>query len=396
MSLPLLGTFDLAIAGAGPAGSALGLQLARQGARVALFDPASFPRDKLCGEYLSPESVPVLDRLGLAGVLAAASPQEVRQLWITTPRGRSVTARADAHHPPGIGLSRSVLDDLLVRAARAVGAHVFERTRVSAPLLRDGRVAGLVVRHPALGLATVEARVTVAACGRSSVLVRQTGRTRVRDRLRGRYFGLKRHLSIPGADDDGTVGLHVVPGGYGGLCGVGGGLTNFCALLPESSVRSCRGDLDRVAREVLGRNPVLDRLLASSVPAGPWKTVAGVRVEVSTPRVPGILYAGDAQGTVDPLAGQGMTMALTGAELLAPFVAQSLTAGPGADTALQLAVQAAWHDRFDHRVRLCALLHHALIHPSFIDLASHTLGTLAPRLLRACYRQTRGPVWMAG
>ena len=193
----------------------------------------------------------------------------------------------------------------------------------------------------------------------------------------------------------GAVGLHLVPGGYGGTCRIDGGLTNFCALLPEAAVRRHRGNLDKVVRQCLGRNPALAQLVEASVAVGDWKTVAGVRVEVSTPRLPGIFYAGDCQGTVDPLGGQGMTMALQGAEILAPIVEQALASGPDAASALQRAAQAGWHRRFDRRVRLCRLLHHVLVNPVLIDAAA-SLGALAPRLLNACFRQTRDPERVTG
>jgi len=388
------GTFDVAIAGAGLAGAALALRLARGGARVALLDAVPFPRDKLCGEYLSPESWSVLDRMDLADEVARSGYHPIRRVRITTPRGRVVEAEvAGGDSLPGIGLSRSVLDDLIVHRARAAGAEVFERARAGGPIIADGRVVGLSARHSTLGAFEVRASVTIAANGRFSTLVRQTGRTQARNRFRTRYFALKRHLTLADGDatePPGTVGLHLVPGAYGGTCRIEGGLTNFCALLPESVVRRHRGNLDRVVDDCLGRNPALAHLTGSALPVGDWKTVAGVRVEVSTPRLPGIFYAGDCQGTVDPLGGQGMTMALLGAEILAPLVERALISGPEALLALQRAALAEWHHRFDRRVRLCRLLHHALVNPVLIDAAA-SLGALAPRLLNACYRQTRDP-----
>jgi flavin-dependent dehydrogenase len=148
-----------------------------------------------------------------------------------------------------------------------------------------------------------------------------------------------------------------------------------------------RGDLDRVADNWFDRNPALARLWSASRPAGPWKAVAGVRVETSTPRLPGILYAGDCQGTIDPLGGQGMTMALLGAELLAPIVTRALVHG-GVDAALQRAYASAWHRRFDRRIALCRLFHQAFVNPSWVDVAG-TFRTLAPRVLAACFDQTR-------
>ena len=156
-------------------------------------------------------------------------------------------------------MRRSVLDDLLVRRARAAGVDVVERARVSGPIIVNGRVAGQSARHSNLGAFEVLATITIAANGRVSTLVRQTGRTRVRNRFRARYFGLKRHLTVARRADAteaaGTVGLHRVPGAYGGTCRIEGGLTNFCALLPESAVRRHRGNLQAVVRDGLGRNP---------------------------------------------------------------------------------------------------------------------------------------------
>jgi len=388
------GTFEVAIAGAGLAGASLALRLARRGVKVALLDPGRFPREKVCGEFLSPECWGVLARLGLAEDVTRSGYHPIRRVRLSTPGGREVTAGvAGPDGLPGIGLSRSFLDDLIVRRAREAGAEVFQATRVGGAISEDGRVVGIHARGAETGPSEVRAALTVAADGRHSALVKQTGRTRGRSWSRPRLFGLKRHFAAgnPGASEEaGTVGLHLIPGGYGGTCRIEGGSLNLCALLPESALRGLRGDLDRVAAECLGRNPVLRRLLESGDPIGQWKTVAGVRVQVSTPGLPGILYAGDGQGTVDPLGGQGMTMALLGAELLAPFAVRALASTGGAGARLQAEYQAVWRRRFDRRVTLCRAFHHLLVHPAIIDLASG-LGPVASRFLAACFHQTRDP-----
>ena len=84
-----------------------------------------------------------------------------------------------------------------------------------------------------------------------------------------------------------------------------------------------------------------------------------------------------------------MTMALLGAEVLAPFVARALAAG-SVDRSLRDAYDAAWHRRFDRRIDLCRLFHHVLVNPYLIDLGS-TFPALASRLLTFCFHQTRDP-----
>lgn len=391
MSLPRGLTVDVAIAGAGLAGGSLALALARRGVSVALIDPGTFPRDKLCGEFLSPESWGVLDRLALTDGIHRAGYHAIRAIRVTTPGGRSIEAQlVEPDAPPGLGLSRSTLDDLIVQQARDAGVQVLESTRASGPLIEEGRVAGLVVRLPPFDESTIRARVTIAADGRHSGLVRQTGATVARQGHRPRLLGMKRHYRLdpdhPSSEAQGTVGLHVVRGGYCGTCRVEGGLTNLCALVPVSTVRPYHGDLDLAAREVLGQNPAASRILADGVAVGEWKAVSDVRVEASTPRLPGILYAGDCQGTVDPLGGQGMTMALLGAESLIPFVLRAL--GSTVTRAIQAEWRAAWDRRFRRRVRFCRAFHQILVRPELLEFAS-SLGPAASRLLAASFRWTR-------
>ncbi|MEJ7637165.1 MAG: NAD(P)/FAD-dependent oxidoreductase [Singulisphaera sp.] len=284
---PLSHPFDVVIAGAGLAGGSLAVRLAKAGARVALVDPGRFPREKLCGEFLSPEAWGALDRLGLSEAVERSGYHAIRRIRLSTPRGRVL--EGDFTGPdgrPGIGLSRSTLDDLLVRQARAAGVEVIEEARVSGPIVCGGRVAGVTARRSAEGTFEVRATVTVAASGRHSGLVSRTGTTRARSWRRPRLFGLKRHLTVAdpdAAEPGGTVGLHLLPGGYVGTCRVEAPLTNVCALLPESSLRGHRGDLDRLAGDLFGGNPRLARLWEAGTPASPWKTVAGVRVEASAP-----------------------------------------------------------------------------------------------------------------
>jgi flavin-dependent dehydrogenase len=386
--------FDVVIAGAGLAGASLACWVARSGARVALVDPGRFPRDKLCGEFLSPECWVVLTRMGLDGGVERAGYHAIRRVRVSTPSGRVIDAEfAGPDERPGIGLSRTELDHQIVEQARAEGVLTFEGVRVGRLLVEEGRVVGFEGSRPGESPLTFRATVTVAANGRHSALVRASGTTRVRrPGLRPPLVGMKRHLSVSGTEaiePDGTVGLHLIPGGYGGTCRVESSLTNLCALLPEAEIKRHRGDLDRVATAVLGQNPRLAKLWEASEPQGEWKTVAGVRVEISTPNLPGILYAGDCQGTVDPLGGQGMTMALLGAELLAPHVLASIQAN-GVSSFAQRQALAAWRDRFDRRIQLCRMFHHLLVRPGWVDLAART-GSLAPWILATGFGLTRDP-----
>ncbi len=388
-----IGPFDVVIAGAGLAGASLALSLAKAGVHVAILDPGRFPRDKLCGEFLSPEAWLVLDRLGLVEAVARSDYHPIRRVRISTPRGTLLEASIlGTDGQPGIGLGRFAFDAMLLQHAEDAGATALQGTQVGPPLIEHGRVVGVDARDQLRGPIRVRAAVTIAADGRHSSLVQRTGRLRRRTSHGTSHFGLKRHLRVgdsAAADPPETVGLHSVAGGYVGTCRVDQGLTNLCGLLPTASLKPHRGSLDGLADATFRRNPCLARLWDASTPAGPWKTVANVEIVAATPRLPGILYAGDARGTVDPLGGQGMTMALLGAEVLAPFVLKALRPGAHFEP-LARDYQGAWDQRFSRRIRLCRAFHHVLTRPRLLDLAS-ALGPLAPSILAACYHATRDP-----
>src|SRR5207253_11206963 len=136
-------------------------------------------------EFLSPEGWQALDRLGLAGMLAGSGYHIIHRVRLSTPRGRVVDAEFTGPGGlPGIGLSRSVLDALIVRHARAAGAEAFDATRVGGPIVQGARVVGLTARHATEGPIEIRAEITVAADGRHSGPVHRTGTTRVRSWLR--------------------------------------------------------------------------------------------------------------------------------------------------------------------------------------------------------------------
>ncbi|HEY4574553.1 MAG TPA: FAD-dependent monooxygenase, partial [Thermoanaerobaculia bacterium] len=114
------------VAGAGPAGSAVATLLARAGHRVRLVDRAAFPRDKACSEYMSPEAVRILDRLGVVADLEAAGAVPNRGTVVTAARGARLEGRFDrAGYRPfratGLSVARRLLDHRLALAAQGAG-----------------------------------------------------------------------------------------------------------------------------------------------------------------------------------------------------------------------------------------------------------------------------------
>jgi 2-polyprenyl-6-methoxyphenol hydroxylase-like FAD-dependent oxidoreductase len=150
---PEIARADVLVVGAGPAGSATALLLAGFGHSVVMVDRASFPRDKACSEYMSPEAVRILDRLGVVVALEQAGAVPLAGSSVTAADGARLQGRfALAGHrpfrPTGLSVSRRILDHRLLESARAAGVRVLERTTVETLLHDAGGIAGALVRLP--------------------------------------------------------------------------------------------------------------------------------------------------------------------------------------------------------------------------------------------------------
>jgi 2-polyprenyl-6-methoxyphenol hydroxylase-like FAD-dependent oxidoreductase len=171
--------YDVAIVGAGPAGSACAIHLARAGYQVALLDKASFPRHKACAEYLSPAAEPLLQRLGVEGFFDGIYPNKLRGFRITAPNGKtfqgdfSTTRNAEGKNlfESGLAISRYHLDATLIANARRVGVDVHENWRLST-LQRQN---GLYQLHPVDAHESISAPLLIAADGLHSTVAHRLG-----------------------------------------------------------------------------------------------------------------------------------------------------------------------------------------------------------------------------
>ncbi len=133
-------TYDVAIAGAGPAGTSAAIELATQGASVLLVEQKRFPRAKLCGEFISPECLPHFERLRVADQMISAGATTLTQTVFYSRKGRSVNVPSEWFGANGqaLGLSRAEMDQKLLERAKDAGAHVLEGTQASDLILDRG------------------------------------------------------------------------------------------------------------------------------------------------------------------------------------------------------------------------------------------------------------------
>lgn len=283
--------YDIAVIGAGPAGSAAAITAARAGGRVVLLDKETFPLHKVCGEFVSFESTQILQSL-TCDVYDAEQIQRVRLF-----RGHSVYE--GRLRVPSLSISRYDLDAMLVDAARKAGAEVRTGCRVLAVAPQDDWFT------IASAQGEFHARNVVNASGRWSELRED------RSLPDERWIGIKQHFaeSNPSASTD----LHFFDGGYCGVQPIASDRVNVSALVKAQAARTMSDVVTR-SRALMQRSQrwtaVTDPITTAPIVFGPPQPVTR-----------GMANVGDAAAFIDPFLGDGIAIALqTGALAARCFV----------------------------------------------------------------------------
>ena len=368
---------DVAIIGGGPAGAAAAIFLARLGCRVVLFERNRLGEPKLCGEFLSPEAMPVLEALGVASRLARHSPPSVTEVRITTPSGRSWCAPLPA---AGLGVSRSVLDAELLDSAAAGGVEV--RRASSVHRIRggdglDGEIEGVGPEGPFRAIA----RAVLLATGKASPLIPGG------DGSPG-WRAFQAHFK--GSAVAPRVELHAFHDGYLGLIDVERGRSNLCMLVRrDPRLRPNRPDA--FVQRAAVCNAGFAAWLSGARRVSAWSSTSRIDLRREEPAPPhGPLRIGDAAGLVAPLTGDGQAMALRSAALVAPILFDLLRSRLD-PTQARLLYGRAWREEFHARLRDARILQRLLLSRTALQAALLVLPH-APRVGRAILQRTRGPV----
>ena len=392
---------DVVVVGAGPAGSSAAWWLARAGHDVVVLEKAALPREKVCGDGLTPRGVKALDDMGIDTTPAAGW---IRHRGLRVHGGGQVVEVdwPTLDHWPGYSIvrRRSELDALLAARAQAAGARLHTEVTVTDPLLDEaGRVVGVRIQHgPDKQPGEVRAPLVVSAEGVSGRLAKALGLGRREDRPLG--IALRRYVRSPRTHDEYLdISFDLAPEGptadampgYGWIFGMGDGTANVGFGLLDTR-RSDGGDHREVLRGWLDSFPAEDHVAEEDAVT----PLRGAGLPMALHRQPaytrGLLLAGDAAGTVNPFNGEGISYALETGRMAAETAADALARreGPARESVLRRypeRLRAAYGRHHRLGVGFLALLSrpdvvrfataHGLKRPALVDAALRLMGNLS-------------------
>ncbi|MDD5542777.1 MAG: NAD(P)/FAD-dependent oxidoreductase [Acidobacteriia bacterium] len=346
--------YDVAVVGAGPAGSASAILLSRLGFRVALLERQSFPPDKVCGEFLSAEGIDDLQQLGIASTLETLHPEIIRQSHITFPKGRSLRINLENS---GWGLSRRALDTALFQNAMENQVQCMARTAV---LRVEGNLRSgyrLYLRRERGFEEKMEARAVLAATGRWSNLPEKSDRQHAASPQR-RFIGIKAHFR--GAPDfRRTVELHFFAGGYCGLNRVERDEVNLCALLEEDFATPFSRDWNTLLSAMARENHHLKDRLECLRRCSDFVLTSPVLFGKGKPVADEMLVVGDASRFLDPFSGDGIAGAIRSARLAASALRRFFSGSQTAEE-VQAEYVRSYQKEFHHRFFFSNLVRRSL------------------------------------
>jgi flavin-dependent dehydrogenase len=382
--------YDVIIAGAGPAGTSAAIHLANRRMRVLLVEQRKFPRAKLCGEFISPECRTHFQELGVDHAMMSSGPALITKTVFYSRQGHHVTVPSRSFgFNAALGLSRAIMDDVLLRRAQESGVDVLENTTVTDLLEDNNRVLGARLRTDEHEL-DVRAPITIDATGRARVLARKL-KSHGRDtekRSRPKLIAFKTHLQKTRVSK-GACEIYFYPGGYGGLSTVDAGFSNLCFIVMAKDVQRCRSKPEVVLRDIVMRNKRARYTLECAELTSEWLSASWERFGRQQPApAPGLLAIGDSAAFIDPFTGSGMLMALESGRLVAEVIVRhgDKLSAKGSFESLTVDYATEYRRKFDSRLRFCGLLRRVALSPRFAEFGiaiCSVNGQLRNRIARA-------------
>ena len=336
--------YDCAIIGGGLAGLCLAIQLADKGFSVVLFEKNSYPFHKVCGEYIAMESWNFLQQLGLP--LADLNLPRIDQLGISAETGFMLNTGL---HPGGFGISRYSLDSYLCDLAKQKNVFIVDNCKVF-----DVQKISETSYELQTSNRFYKAKLVCGTYGKYTPTFVKEDTTAKTSQLN--YIGVKYHIRTSLASN--RIELHNFKNGYCGVSKVDQDKYCLCYLSTAANLQQSGNDIKSLEENILYKNPFLKKYFTESefVSTGPL-VISNISFQKKATYQSSFLLAGDAAGSITPLCGNGMSMAMRTSKILAPLLTDYLTK---VITAKELVnrYDSSWNKNFNTRIQAGYYLQH--------------------------------------
>jgi menaquinone-9 beta-reductase len=351
--------FDVAIVGGGPAGSVCAAFCAHTGLRALVLEREKFPREKVCGDCLNPSCWPVLERLGLVHRVRDLPHSKLESVEFIAIDGHKVNIDLPTGDDCELSVKRSLFDDLLLKRARELGAHVREGTTVTT-LVHDENWTF----ETASGK-DFSARILVGADGRNSTVARLCN---LLPRPARERVALQAHIPLP-RNFGRRVVLQFLPEGYSGQAPVNEAELNLCLVGTPPTISRLRRWAERHF-EITSDQP--------------WRTITPLtRLPVPCAHE-NLLFIGDAARVVEPFTGEGIYYAMRSGELAATAISKIIRGEDQEGTLREFTRACA--EMYRGRLWINGLARAAVLRPRLGSLFVHA-ATIQPAMLRLLTRK---------
>ncbi len=375
---------EIAIIGGGPSGSSAAIYLTELGFDVCIVEKKLFPREILCGEFLSREVVNNLKELNLFDRFLALNPNPIESLGIFYDN-KKISSQLNFS---AYGLKRSAFDNLLLMSAKERGAKVYQPFEVT-EIIREDRGYKLFLKENVQEEKIINAKYVIAAYGKRNRLDAKLKRKFVSSK--SNLDGIKYHVNkkyLKNIRDD-QIQIYAADDIYCGVNSVNEEEVTFCFLENRAGIsRTPVQSLIRLAninnsfKELF--NSEIEAAFMSNRVYGSGDVFFGKRNRVEN----GIFMVGDAAQVIAPLAGDGISMAMDSARLLAELFYENKTKKIS-DTDLYNLYDAQWQRNFKKRLRTALFIQQVLFNNSGRKIGFGSLQYF-PRAMDYFIKNTRG------
>lgn len=371
-------TYQAIIIGGGLSGLALAIDLKQRGHAVLVIEKGNYPRQKVCGEYVSLESQAYLFKLCPA--LKGLHLPLITNFKLTSTGAQKFYTKLDLG---GFGISRYLLENLLYQEACAHGVDFILNEKVL-KVVSQNKEQSYEVRTKSNHF---EAKVVCNASGRRSNLESESEATAAKG---SNYVGVKYHVKLE--RDASQIEIHNFPGGYCGISNIEEGKSCLCYIVNAKQLAASSRSILELERRVLFQNPHLRKIFthADFLFEEPL-TISGINFKAKRSSDPNTFYLGDSAGTIAPITGNGMSMGLRSAANLAKFL-DSYYSGTITKQTLQKNYAQFWDHEFSLRIKLSRYFQKLSEYP-VLTRSSIALFNRFPALAQPLIRSTHGEVF---